>query len=304
VVHESSSTRALLAEQLAVEGLRVEAVPTTFQAIARHVSDPAELVVLGLAGLVESELDLIRTLKSETKSPRILVCFPSPKRDFAVRALNAGADAYVLEPFYPSEVLALVRTLRGATMAGGAPPTDLLAQFAGEVAHAINNPLQVILLLLAKDKVTKKELMDLIPENIERIHRAVELLKRFGSMPVPSPTPDSLQPLAARVAALHNVAFEAAAGIPNALFDPAAADAALDALIDAVRPGVARLAVDDDEIVLRLEGGRTDVPDQVLFVTPEREIRPGLLLARTLLERQGGELEVLGEVVEARLPRA
>jgi CheY-like chemotaxis protein len=292
-----------LAEQLAAEGLRVESVPNTFQAIARHVAEPSELVVLGLAGLVESELDLIRTLKSEGKAPRVLVCFPSPRRDFAVRALGAGADAYVLEPFYPSELLALVRTLRGVASAG-APPTDLLAQFAGEVAHAINNPLQVILLLLAKDKVTKKELMDLIPDNIERIHRAVELLKRFGSMPMPSPTPGSLQPLAARIAALHNVAFEAAAGVPDALYDPAAADAALDALIDATRPAVARLVTDDDEVVLRLEGGRTDVPDQVLFVTPEREIRPGLLLARTLLERQGGDLEIEGEAVLARLRRA
>ena len=302
VVHESGGTRALLAELLGAEGFAVEAVPSTIQCILRFVDEPAEIVVLGLSGLEQTELELIRTLKAEAEPPRILVCFPSPKRDIAVAALQAGADAYLLEPFYPSELVALVVAQRRPTAA--ALPADLLAHFAGEVAHAINNPLQVILLLLAKDRVTKKELMDHIPENVERIHRAISLLREYGALPTPRPeTGDCLAVVTAATEAA-GVGLKVAGTVPAAMFDGRVLAAALASLFDAVRPELARVATEENEVVIRVDGEGEDLLDHVLVVTAEREIRPGLLLARTLLERQGGSLGAERSSIVARLPLA
>ena len=113
ILHESERTRSLLADLLVREGLSVEAVESSFDCMARFVEHPADLVVAGLGGMTEAELGLFKTLKKEVRRPRILAAFPSSSRDFAVRALEAGADAYVLEPFYPAEIVAAVRAQLG-----------------------------------------------------------------------------------------------------------------------------------------------------------------------------------------------
>jgi CheY-like chemotaxis protein len=286
---------------LAAEGLHVEAVASTIQCISRFVDEPAEVVLLGLSGVAANELELVRTLKAEARPPRVIVCFPSPRRDLAVQALQTGADGYLLEPFYPSELVSIVRAQLGA--ATTAAPTELLGQFAGEVAHAINNPLQVILLLLGKDKVTKKELMDLIPENVERIQRAVALLRDYGALPSPEPMPGDCAPVMEQAAAGANVELVVRGRLPAALFDGRVLASALASLYDALQPETARLAFDDDGIELRIDAEGEALLEHVLVVTEEREIRPGLLLARTLLERQGGQLSAGDGVVVVRLPR-
>lgn len=302
VVHESEGTRAQFAEILGGEGLRVETVASSIRCISRFVDEPAELVVLGLSRMVEAELELIRTLKLEPEPPRILVCFPTPKRDIAVSALKAGADAYLLEPFYAAELVALVRAQRRPPP--DEVPADMLAHFAGEVAHAINNPLQVILLLLAKERVTKKELMDQIPQNVARIHRAVELLKQYGTMRLPAPVPGNPLAVAERVARDHGVRLDVEGAVFGALCDERALAAALDSLFDVLGPESATLLEEPGGVALRVHGDGAELLDHVLVVTPEREILPGLLFARTLLERQGGSLTAEGATTVARLPRA
>ena len=301
VVHPSGGTRTLLTEVLAADGLRVEAVDSSIRCISRFVDEPADLVILGLGQLQESELELITTLKEETDPPRILVCFPSPKRDLAVRALTAGADGYLLEPFYAAEALAIVNAQLAGPAAAG--PGDRLGEFAHEVAHAINNPLQVMLLLLGKEKVTKKELMDHIPDSVERIDRAVKVLKTYAAMPTPIPAPGDLRPVTDRIAKEHGVVFSADPHLPDAIIDERAFAAALAALFDAVRPATAKLTADDDAVILTLEGGTANVPDTVLWVTPEREIRAGLLMARTLIERLGGTLKAEDGTLVVKLRR-
>lgn len=304
VVHESGAMRALLAELLGAEGFAVEAVSSTIQCISSFVDAPASIVVLGLSGLERTELELIKTLKSEAQPPRIIVCFPSPKRDVAVGALNAGADGYVLEPFYPSELVSIVRAQ--VVTSATETPADLLAHFAGEVAHAINNPLQVILLLLSKERVTKKELMDHIPENVERIHRAVSLLKEYGALPTPMPHAGDCVPLVVAAAEAAQVELDVDGVVPSAKFDDRALASALASLFDAAQPELVRLSADVDTIALHVDSNSDveELLDHVLVVTPDREITPGLLIAKTLLERQGGSLVAVGGSLVARLPRA
>jgi len=320
VVHDSGATRALLVDLLSREGLRVEAVATTFEAIGRFVDEPAEIVVLGLAGLEARELDFLATLAREEPRPRILLTFPSPRRAMAVQALGMGADAYVLEPFYPDEVVGVVRGLRAETTPER--PGAALARLAGEVAHSINNPLQVLTFLMAKDKVTKKEVMDTVPPNVERIRKVVAALRDFARLPAGAPDANDAAPLVEAAAAAAGFLVDAKP-TPPARLHRANFTEALKEILAAVRARVGaeaeptvELAPENGAAVVRVGAPRgafadekmADLLDLPFVVKRDKEIVPSLARARLLLEGMGGSLAIehRGEtfLAVARLPLA
>lgn len=315
IVHGSAGMRSSMTELLAREGLRVEALDSTFRCIGRFVDEPADLVILGLAGLDEAELDLVPALKAEDRSPRILLTFPGPRRDLAVRALEKGADGYLMEPFYSSELVSVVRGQLGPH-AAAAPPARL-PDLAREVAHAINNPLQILTLLLQREKVTKKELTDALPGPIERIRTVVGLLREFGSVPDARIEEADAAPIAREAAAAVGARLEGPDAAP-ARIDPATYAAALRSLLAALRARAGergelalKLQVEADAVALRApapapptDGEKTeDLLDAVFVVDPERAVLPGLALPRLLLEGQGGSLTLEEGELVARVPR-
>jgi len=295
LVHESAGTRALLADLLTREGLDVEAVDSTYACIDRFVDAPADVVVVGLADVDEAELDLIPALKREERPPRVLVTFPGPRREMAVRALSKGADGYVLEPFYRDEVVGLVRS----QLPRDAGPYYALSHLAREVAHAVNNPLQVVALMLMKEKVTKQELLKAIPEQTARIEAVVRHLREFGAVPASKPVPHDVRPLV-EAAGIELEPGEAV----TALVDPVTFPAALMALREAVlartkeRGLRGQLAADAKAVTLRVPVAPEafageDVSallDSVFVVSESRDVLPGLARARVLLESQHGTL--------------
>jgi DNA-binding response OmpR family regulator len=307
LVHESAGTRALLAELLSREGLDVEAVDSTYACIDRFVDAPADVVVVGLAEVDEAELELIPALKDEERPPRVLVTFPGPRREMAVRALAKGADGYVLEPFYRDEVVGLVR----GQLARDAGPYYALSHLAREVAHAVNNPLQVVALLLMKEKVTRQELLKAIPEQTARIEAVVRHLREFGAVPTPKPGLHDVRPL------VEAAGIELEPGGPVAArVDPAAFTAALQAIREAVltrtKEGGLRGQVEKGErgVTLRIPVrpdafAGEDVAallDSVFVVSEAREVLPGLARARALLESQQGSLAVTPDALVADVP--
>ncbi|MHC4930612.1 MAG: response regulator [Planctomycetota bacterium] len=304
VVHAVAGVRSYLAELLSREGFKVEAVDSTFRCMARFVEQAADLVVLGVGGIAESELELVRALKREKSPPRVLVTFPTIKRDLAVRALDAGADAYVLEPFYADELLGTVRGLSASPARTGSEPG--LGELALEVAHAIGNPLQVLTLLLGKDRVTKRELTTGIPPHVERMQSVIDHLREFAAMAEASPADRvDLVPVVEGAARDAELGFECAETALVVSADQRGYVAALGAIFRAahVRAGEAAavdLAKDGGSAVVRvalpasrLAGEEPErLPDLIFVVGPERDILPGLALARALLERQGGSLHV------------
>ena len=159
--------------------------------MARAVAEPANLVVIGLAGLADAELAVITALKAEPNPPRIVITFATNRRELAVQALEAGADAYLLEPFYAAEVRQIASGVLGASQ--GEPIAETknrtqtepgpLRSLAHEVAHAVNNPLQIVRLLLDKKNVTKKQLEDELPPQFERIDRVIGMLREYANRP-------------------------------------------------------------------------------------------------------------------------
>lgn len=316
IFHESERTRSLLADLLVREGLTVEAVESSFDCMARFVEQPAELVVAGLGGMTEAELGLFRTLKKEARAPRILAAFPSSSRDFAVRALEAGADAYVLEPFYPAEIVAAVRAQLGRRAREVDSTSGTLPHLAREVAHAINNPLQVVMLLLSKDKATKKELTEGVASQIERIEKVVSLLKQFGAINDADPVAQDPTPLVERAA--REAGFQLQAGqVPEAMLDDRHFLAALKAefaVLQAHTGGEAsgfrtELREEDDHVTVEVtlpddmawETEPRELLDAVFIVRSNREILPGLALSRALFEGQRGSLDLEQKGVRTRL---
>ena len=319
VVHESSGTRSLLTELLTREGFSVEALDSPYECIARVVDEPADLVLLGLSHLQEAELEVIRSLKDEEAAPRVLVTFPSPLRDLAVRALTLGADGYVLEPFYTDEVIGLVR---GQTALKGVPePNGALSHLAAEVAHAVNNPLQVLTLLLQKDRVTKKELLEGVPAHLDRIEAVVGHLRDFASVGVAHTETRDVRPLVERAAADAGMGYDAA-DVPLAQADPTQYATAIEALLGAIRARArdeelsVSLGAEETAVALRVAVPRdafadenvAELLDDLFVVLPGREVFAGFARVRLLLERQGGSLviEQKGDrlVFVARVPLA
>ena len=312
VVHGTGSVRAHLAELLTRDGYSVESIDSTYRCMARVVDDPADLVVLGLAGLADVELELIASLREEEAAPRILVLFPQSLRELAARALSLGADAYLLEPFYTTELQRVAASLmRGPAVAAPAvqpPPSraDALQHLAHEVAHAINNPLQILSLLLGKKGVKKEEIVEGIPPQLERIEQVVGLLREFGAVsPGDARTVDA-EPAARRAAEAAGVAIEAH-NVPAAHVDEANYTAALTALFKAIQDRVgegtslvAQQSGGGGEVTVRLTvaadafGDETieHLEDAVFVIGSERRILPGLALPRLLLEEFGGRHEV------------
>ncbi len=320
IVHELAASRAWLADLLSREGYRVEAVESSFQCLSRHLEEPAELVLLGLMGLAECEIELVRTLKQDPRPPRVLLAFSSPRRDLAVRALEAGADGYLLEPFYGNELLHLVRGQLAPRAA--AAPSAALPRLAREIAHAVGNPLQVVTLLLHKEKVTKRDLTGGLPPQMKRIETVVGFLRDFGTIGEPAPRPGDPTAVMLKAAKAAGVAVEATP-LPPAMVDERALAVAMKALFVALlarcgegAPPRGRLGASDDAVLLEVfapagafAGEKpAELLDAVFSVQPDRETLPGLALPRVLLEAGGGSLAVRSEgdsvVFAARLPRA
>ena len=82
-------------------------------------SESANLILLDIAGREE---DCFRILRSDLNSlnlPAIVLC-DRDDEDYVVRALEMGADAYMVKPFSPSELIARIKaTLRRMTASNG-----------------------------------------------------------------------------------------------------------------------------------------------------------------------------------------
>ena len=149
LVYPPGATRRAMEDALSAEGINCVVADGVLRAVTRFSESPADLVVLGLRNLADRDLDVLGVLRERSPGVHVLLAFPSSVRERAVKALASGADCYILEPFYLSEFVELVR--RGLERArlraddrGDAEPERL----AVAVAEVINNRLQILELLL------------------------------------------------------------------------------------------------------------------------------------------------------------
>jgi two-component system invasion response regulator UvrY len=89
---------------------------------------PVDVVMLDLTLPDRSGLDLLKDLAREPRPPAVVVLTMHPEEQYAVRALRAGAGAYLEKGSAPEELVAAVRKVA----AGGRYITSSLAELLAE----------------------------------------------------------------------------------------------------------------------------------------------------------------------------
>jgi two-component system KDP operon response regulator KdpE len=122
VVDDEAEIRRALATGLGYHGFEVRSVATGEEALSQLTSWRPDVVLLdlGLPGM--DGFDVLRRMQNRHRSAVIVVSVMPGEKD-KVRALDAGADDYVVKPFGIEELLARIRAVqrRQAAIPSGEP---------------------------------------------------------------------------------------------------------------------------------------------------------------------------------------
>ncbi len=103
--------RKQAAAALRAAGFQCRGAREPYEGTARFVEQPTDLVLLSLERFRARDVGFVTTVRRRRPDTRILLLVPEGTRSLAVRALEAGADAYVLSPFFAAELGTVARRL-------------------------------------------------------------------------------------------------------------------------------------------------------------------------------------------------
>jgi signal transduction histidine kinase len=160
-----------------------------FDATARFAEGPADLVVASVDGWRRRDLAFVAAARARRPAAAVLLLVPPDRRALAAPGLAAGADAYLGEPVDLGELAALARRLIDRAAPRPAAGDDVLARLASAVGHAVNNPLQVMSLVLEEDGTADPRALrrrDALGGEMARIRDAVEIVAAYGRVGRPA----------------------------------------------------------------------------------------------------------------------
>ncbi len=113
VVDDSPMLREMISGLLHKTGLSIAVAKDGSEAKEKIISDPPDLVVLDVVMPNMNGYELCRWVKSNGATKHILVVLCSSKGEEFDRywGIKQGADAYVIKPFKPGELIATVKQL-------------------------------------------------------------------------------------------------------------------------------------------------------------------------------------------------
>jgi len=179
VVAAQGAARETVRRALVEAGHGVVLAREPYEAMERFLERPMDAVVVSLARLRRADLGFVRAVRRRAPRAPILLLATAERRGEAQRFLEAGADALLAEPFYAGEIQALLGALLRERVVAGASSEDTAPRLAAEVAHAVNNPLQ-ILSLLGESRDIPEALRRQLSDEVERIRGVVDILARWG----------------------------------------------------------------------------------------------------------------------------
>jgi two-component system, OmpR family, KDP operon response regulator KdpE len=148
VVEDDERIRSALIRALRDRGHAVSSAGTALEGLRQAVEDRPDLVVLDL-GLPDLDgRELLRMLRAVSTVP-VIVATARDDDDSIVRALDAGADDYVLKPFQAGQlearIRAVLRRAAGVTDAAMAPVTvgDLTVDPRGRRVSLAGEPVDL-----------------------------------------------------------------------------------------------------------------------------------------------------------------
>ena len=113
VVDDSPMLREMITGLLDKTGLQISVAQDGHEAKEKIATDPPDLVVLDVVMPNMNGYELCRWVKSNEATKNVLVILCSSKSEEFDRywGIKQGADAYVIKPFRPGELLNTVKTL-------------------------------------------------------------------------------------------------------------------------------------------------------------------------------------------------
>jgi two-component system KDP operon response regulator KdpE len=119
VVDDEPQIRRVMRATLSAEGYTIVEARNGLEALEKVRSERPDLVILDLNMPNMDGIEACREIRSSSKVPIIMLTVRSAEKD-KVRALDAGADDYVVKPFGIQELLARIRAALRRSPAEGA----------------------------------------------------------------------------------------------------------------------------------------------------------------------------------------
>jgi two-component system KDP operon response regulator KdpE len=119
VVDDEPQIRRVMRATLSAEGYTIVEARNGQEALEKVRSERPDLVILDLNMPNMDGIEACREIRSSSKVPIIMLTVRSAEKD-KVRALDAGADDYVVKPFSIQELLARIRAALRRSPAEGA----------------------------------------------------------------------------------------------------------------------------------------------------------------------------------------
>ena len=243
-------------------GATVTVASDPFEGTARFAEAPADLVVVSLEGWGRKDLRFLSAVRARGDAILVVALVPDDRRHLAGAALAAGAHAYLREPLDLVELQAVAgRVLAPKEGASRVDDPAGLPHLAAEVGHAVNNPLQVLSLLLEdsggrpptaeggeRDRDLRVE--------VGRIREAMAVLTAYARLSAPSPAPVDL----AAALAETTSRLEASGLIQRVHARPMGSPATPDATPAPVRADPAQVGLALDALVRGLAARSSDRP--------------------------------------------
>ncbi|MGB3572157.1 MAG: response regulator [Phormidesmis sp.] len=120
VVDDSPMLREMISSLLNKTGLSIAVAKDGSEAKEKIASDPPDLVVLDVVMPNMNGYELCRWVKSNEATKQVIVVLCSSKGEEFDRywGIKQGADAYVIKPFKPGELVETVKQLLAGSFAG------------------------------------------------------------------------------------------------------------------------------------------------------------------------------------------
>jgi len=171
VVEDDPGIRTALIHALSDHGHAVDSAPTAMQGLQQALGGEAELVVLDL-GLPDLDgVEMLRMLRAVSSTP-VIVATARDDEEVVVRALDAGADDYVIKPFSAAALDARIRAVLRRVQANELSPELVVGdlhmdtrgrtvELAGVALELSPREFDLLAYLMARpgEVVTKRELL-------------------------------------------------------------------------------------------------------------------------------------------------
>jgi len=119
IVDDSKFMRMLLADLLTRNGFEVLEAESGEQAVKVFLEESPDLVTLDILMPGRDGIETLQDLRAQSPEARVVMVTALGMEDYIKRALDSGADGFILKPFSAEKVLETVQEVLERPASGG-----------------------------------------------------------------------------------------------------------------------------------------------------------------------------------------